>query len=84
MPVDDMVDYALILLTYQRGRWFLVACGCGPKGTEAACMVLSHPEAYRHLLKGTATIIMWVDSNGNGLVDPRDRIMLVECYEQSI
>ncbi len=83
-PIGSRVDYALILLTYQRGRWFLIACGYSPNGTEAACMVLKYPSIYRHILRGTAILIRWFDSNGNGTVDLRDDIALVEWLEQEL
>jgi len=84
LPIEHKTDYALIVLSYQRGRWFLIACGYGPNGTEAACMVIGHPGMFRRVLRGTAVLIAWTDVDENGLVDLGDRVVLIECYEQRL
>jgi len=62
-------DYAVIELYYDSdyGRWVLIIAGLGGEGTWAAAKVLSTYEDWD--LTGTAAIVKYYDSNGDGYLD---------------
>ena len=75
-------DYAVIWLHYdsQSYRNVLVVWGLSGWGTQAACHVLQHYQEYGDLLRGSAVIGKWTNTNNNYMVDENDEFELVESW----
>jgi len=75
-------DYAIVHLHYDSsvGKHILIIWGMSRYGSQAACLLIQHPEAYPGVLEGLAVIIKWEDTNGNSVVDLGDTITQVECW----
>ena len=60
-------DYGVVLMLPDEGRFVLILAGLGGSGTWASCKVVSSFESWS--LRGSAVIIKFYDSDGDGLLD---------------
>ena len=75
-------DYAVIWLHYDESNYrnVLVVWGLSGWGTQAACHVLQHYQEYSDLLRGSAVLIKWTNTNNNYMVDSGDEFELIEHW----
>ncbi len=60
-------DYGVVLMFPDGGRFVLILAGLGGSGTWASCKVFSSFDSWS--LRGSAVIIKFYDSDGDGLLD---------------
>jgi hypothetical protein len=60
-------DYGLIVMFQDGGRSVMILAGLGGSGTWASCKVISSFDSWN--LQGSAVVVKYSDSNGDGLLD---------------
>jgi hypothetical protein len=62
-----VADYGVILMFQDGARSVLILAGLGGSGTAAACQIISSYDSWN--LQGTAVVVKYSDTNGDGLLD---------------